>query len=99
MILYYILPDSKHISSLLFTEPVDFMIGNSYGKYLERDTKTPLIRVGYPIMDRHNLHRYSTIGYEGTINLITWVVNAIFEEIDRSTNIPSKTDISFDLIR
>jgi len=52
-----ILPDSKHISSLLFTEPVDFIIGNSYGKYLERDTKTPLIRVGYPIMDRHNLHR------------------------------------------
>ena len=91
--------DLWHMRSLLFTEPVDFMIGNSYGKYLERDTKTPLIRIGYPIMDRHNLHRYSTIGYQGTINLITWVVNAIFEEIDRNTNIPSKTDISFDLIR
>ena len=75
------------------------MIGNSYGKYLERDTKIPLIRIGYPIMDRHNLHRYSTIGYQGTINLLTWIVNAIFEEIDRNTNIPSKTDISFDLIR
>jgi nitrogenase molybdenum-iron protein beta chain len=24
--------------SLLFTEPVDFLIGNTYGKYLERDT-------------------------------------------------------------
>ena len=91
--------DLWHMRSLLFTEPVDFMIGNSYGKYLERDTKTPLIRIGYPIMDRHNLHRYSTIGYQGTINLLTWVVNAIFEEIDRNTNIPSKTDISFDLIR
>ena len=29
--------------SLLFTEPVDFLIGNTYGKYLERDTGTPLI--------------------------------------------------------
>ena len=91
--------DLWHMRSLLFTEPVDFMIGNSYGKYLERDTKIPLIRIGYPIMDRHNLHRYSTIGYQGTINLLTWIVNAIFEEIDRNTNIPSKTDISFDLIR
>jgi nitrogenase molybdenum-iron protein beta chain len=50
-------------------------------------------------MDRHHLHRYATIGYEGTINLLNWVVNTIFEEIDRNTNIPSKTDISYDLIR
>ncbi len=37
--------------SLLFTEPVDLLIGNTYGKYLWRDTKTPLVRIGYPIMD------------------------------------------------
>ncbi len=91
--------DLWHMRSLLFTEPVDFLIGNSYGKYLWRDTKIPLIRIGYPIMDRHHLHRYSTIGYQGAINLLNWVVNTIFEEIDRSTNIASKTDISFDLIR
>ncbi|WP_310834050.1 nitrogenase component 1 [Aetokthonos hydrillicola] len=94
-----ILPDSKRISSLLFTEPVDLLIGNTYGKYLWRDCKVPLVRIGYPIMDRHHLHRYATIGYEGTINLLNWVVNTIFEEIDRNTNIPSKTDISYDLIR
>jgi nitrogenase molybdenum-iron protein beta chain len=91
--------DLWHLRSLLFTEPVDLMIGNSYAKYLWRDTKTPLIRIGYPIMDRHHLHRYSTIGYQGVINMLNWVVNGLFEEIDRNTNIPSKTDISFDLIR
>jgi nitrogenase molybdenum-iron protein beta chain len=91
--------DLWHMRSLLFTEPVDFFIGNSYGKYLWRDTHTPIVRIGYPIFDRHHLHRYATYGYQGTINLLNWVVNTILDELDRSTIIPSKTDISYDLIR
>ncbi|MEA5495716.1 nitrogenase molybdenum-iron protein subunit beta [Limnoraphis robusta] len=91
--------DLWHLRSLLFTEPVDFFIGNSYGKYLWRDTKIPLVRIGYPIFDRHHLHRYSTIGYSGAINLLNWIVNTIFEDLDRSTSIVAKTDISFDLVR
>lgn len=91
--------DLWHMRSLLFTEPVDFLVGNSYGKYLWRDTKIPLVRIGYPIFDRFHLQRYSTIGYSGAINLITWIINTLFEELDRNTNTPSKTDISFDLVR
>ncbi len=91
--------DLWHMRSLLFTEPVDLLIGNSYGKYLWRDTKTPMVRIGYPIFDRHHLHRYSTLGYEGTINLLNWIVNTLLDELDRNTIIPSKTDISYDLIR
>jgi nitrogenase molybdenum-iron protein beta chain len=93
------LPDSERIGSLLFTEPVDLLIGNSYGKYLWRDCKVPLVRIGYPIMDRHHMHRYATVGYQGIINLLSWIVNTVFEDIDQNTNIPSKTDISYDLIR
>ncbi|VXD15360.1 Nitrogenase molybdenum-iron protein beta chain [Planktothrix serta PCC 8927] len=91
--------DLWHLRSLLFTEPVDLLIGNSYGKYLWRDTKTPLVRIGYPIFDRHHLHRYSTYGYQGAINLLNWIVNTLLDELDRNTIIPSKTDISYDLIR
>lgn len=91
--------DLWHMRSLLFTEPVDFLIGNSYGKYLWRDTQTPLIRIGYPLFDRHHLHRYSTIGYNGAINLLNWIANTILDELDRNTIIPSKTDISYDLVR
>jgi nitrogenase molybdenum-iron protein beta chain len=57
--------DLWHMRSLLFTEPVDFMIGNTYGKFLERDTGTPLIRIGFPIFDRHHHHRYPVWGYQG----------------------------------
>jgi nitrogenase molybdenum-iron protein beta chain len=91
--------DLWHMRSLLFTEPVDFFIGNSYGKYLWRDTHTPMVRIGYPIFDRHHLHRYATYGYQGTINLLNWIVNTILDELDRNTIIPAKTDISYDLIR
>jgi nitrogenase molybdenum-iron protein beta chain len=91
--------DLWHMRSLLFTEPVDFLIGNSYGKYLWRDTQTPLIRIGYPIFDRHHLHRYSTIGYAGALNLLNWIANTLLDELDRNTIVPSKTDISYDLIR
>lgn len=91
--------DLWHMRSLMFTEPVDLLIGNSYAKYLERDTGTPLVRIGYPIFDRHHLHRYSTLGYQGAINLLNWIVNRVLEEADNTTNIPGKTDISFDLIR
>jgi len=91
--------DLWHLRSLMFTEPVDLLIGNSYGKYLWRDTHTPIVRIGYPLFDRHHLHRYPTLGYQGAINLLNWIVNTVLDELDRQTIIPAKTDISFDLIR
>jgi len=91
--------DLWHMRSLLFTEPVDFLIGNTYGKYLERDTKTPLIRIGFPIFDRHHHHRYPVWGYQGGMNVLVRILDKIFDELDLNTNDPSKTDYSFDIIR
>jgi len=91
--------DLWHMRSLLFTEPVDFLIGNTYGKYLERDTGTPLIRIGFPIFDRHHHHRRPVWGYQGGMNVLVTILDKIFDEIDRSTNVPAKTDYSFDIIR
>lgn len=87
------------LRSLLYTEPVDFMIGNVYGKELYRDTKTPLIRIGFPIFDRHHLHRYSMSGYEGGINLLTWITNGILDQLDEETKDIAKTDYFFDVVR
>jgi nitrogenase molybdenum-iron protein beta chain len=91
--------DLWHMRSLLFTEPVDFLIGNTYGKYLERDTGTPLIRIGFPVFDRHHHHRYPVWGYQGGMNVLVKILDKIFDEIDRNTNVPAKTDYSFDIIR
>lgn len=91
----YIGKDMWHLRSLMFTEPVDFLIGNSYAKFLWRDTETPLIRIGFPLFDRHHIHRYPIIGYQGVINLVNWVVNTVLDEMDRKT----MHTTSFDVIR
>ena len=91
--------DLWHLRSLLFTEPVDFMIGNVYGKELYRDTKIPLIRIGFPIFDRHHLHRYSMSGYEGALNLLTWITNGILDQLDEETKSIAQTDYFFDAVR
>jgi len=91
--------DLWHMRSFLYTEPVDFMIGNSYGKELMRDTGTPLIYIGFPIFDRHHLHRYSIAGYDGAMNLMTWIVNKVLDQVDEDTKGIATTDYFFDLIR
>jgi len=91
--------DLWHMRSLLFTDPVDFIIGNSYGKYLERDTGTPLIRLTYPIFDRHHHHRFPTMGYQGAINVMVRILDRIFEVADLDTIDTAVTDYSFDLVK
>lgn len=85
--------------SLLFTEPVDLLIGNSYGKYLERDTKTPLLRMTFPIFDRHHHHRFPMMGYQGGLKVLTDILDKFFDIYDDDTIEPAKTDYSFDLTR
>ncbi|MFA6041432.1 MAG: nitrogenase molybdenum-iron protein subunit beta [Methylophilus sp.] len=91
--------DLWHMRSLLFTDPVDFLIGNTYGKYLDRDTKTPLIRIGFPIFDRHHKHRYPVWGYQGAMNVLVTILDKIFDVMDADTDGISTTDYSFDIIR
>ena len=98
--------DLWHMRSLVFTDRPDFMIGNSYGKFIERDTRhkgedfqVPLIRIGFPIFDRHHLHRSTTLGYEGAMTILTTLVNAVLERLDKETMGMGTTDYNYDLIR
>ena len=87
--------DLWHMRSLLATEPVDFLIGSSHGKYLERDTGTPLIRIGFPIFDRHHHHRFPIWGYQGGLNVLVKILDKIFDTLDADTT----GTASFDLVR
>jgi nitrogenase molybdenum-iron protein beta chain len=91
--------DLWHMRSLLHTEPVDFLIGNTYGKYLERDTDTPLVRLVFPIHDRHHYHRFATWGYKGGLWLLTMLLDEFFEKLDANTIVAGKTDYSYDIVR
>ena len=90
--------DLWHLRSPMLTEPVDFLIGNTYGKYLERDTGAPLLRLVFPITDRHHYHRFATWGYSGGLWLPTMLLNEYVEALDANTNIVGKTDYSYILV-
>lgn len=98
--------DLWHMRSLVFTNKPDFMIGNSYGKFIQRDTITkgkehevPLIRIGFPIFDRHHMHRDTTLGYEGAMYILKMLVNNVLERLDEDTRGMGTTDYNYDLIR
>lgn len=82
----YIGNDLWHMRSLLIDNPVDLAVGSSHLKYAAKDAGVPLIRVGFPVFDRHHLHRYPIIGYQGALNLLTTIVNTILQGLDNDSS-------------
>lgn len=64
-------------------EPVDLIIGNTYGKYIARDMDIPYVRHGFPIFDRIGHSYFPTVGYKGGIRLLEKFLGVIMDKIDR----------------
>jgi nitrogenase molybdenum-iron protein beta chain len=71
--------DLWHLRSLLMTDRVDAVIGDTHGKFAARDAKVPLFRFGFPVFDRVNKHRSPIIGYQGAINMLTEICNKFID--------------------
>ncbi len=64
-------------------EPVDLIIGTTYGKYISRAEDIPLVRVGFPILDR-SVHSYMPIvGYKGGMRLLEMISSTLLDRQDR----------------
>ncbi len=64
-------------------ERVDLLIGNTYGKYIARDDDIPLVRHGFPILDRIGHSYFPTVGYFGGIRLLEKILAAFLDRQDR----------------
>lgn len=64
-------------------EPVDLLIGNTYGKYIARDEDIPFVRYGFPILDRIGHSYFPTVGYTGGIRLLEKMLGVMMDKIDR----------------
>ena len=65
-------------------EPVDLIIGNTYGKFISRaENNIPFVRFGFPTLDRIGHRYFSTMGYTGGIRLIEKMTDAFFDKRDR----------------
>ncbi|MDA8236069.1 MAG: nitrogenase molybdenum-iron protein subunit beta [Clostridia bacterium] len=74
-------------------QPVDLLIGTTYGKYIARAEDIPLVRVGFPVLDR-SVHSYLPIvGYKGGMRLVEMISNALLDRQDRDAK-----DEDFELV-
>lgn len=80
----YMNRDLWHLRSLIMTDPVDAMIGDTHGKFMAREAKVPLFRFGFPVLDRVNLHRSPIIGYSGVVRMLTEICNKFIEIRDET---------------
>jgi nitrogenase molybdenum-iron protein beta chain len=64
-------------------EPVDLIVGNTYAKYIARDEDIPLVRFGFPILDRVGHQYFPTVGYKGGIRLLEKILGALLDRKDR----------------
>lgn len=64
-------------------EPVDLLIGNSYGKYIARDENIPFIRMGFPIVDRPGHNFFPVTGYTGATNVAIQILEKFLDHQDR----------------
>ena len=80
----YINKDLWHMRSLLVTDPVAGIIGDTHAKWAARDAKIPLFRIGFPIIDRVNLHRTPVVGYNGAISMLSMLANKFLDIKDET---------------
>jgi nitrogenase molybdenum-iron protein beta chain len=66
-------------------EPVDLLMGNTYMKYIARDEDIPLVRFGFPILDRIGHSYFPTVGYRGGMRLLEKILDAILDRKDRDS--------------
>jgi nitrogenase molybdenum-iron protein beta chain len=64
-------------------EPVDLLIGNTYLKYIARDEDIPLVRHGFPILDRPGHQYFPSVGYKGGLRLLEKIIAALLDRKDR----------------
>jgi len=64
-------------------EPVDLLIGNSYGKYMARDEDTSFLRMGFPILDRVGHSYFPYVGYTGAMRLLEKMLGLFMDRQDR----------------
>ncbi|PHO08474.1 nitrogenase [Thermoanaerobacterium thermosaccharolyticum] len=71
--------DFSRILKLSEEREVNIAIGPSDGKYLTEKGGIPLVRIGFPILDRVGGQRILSVGYTGTLNFLDMVTNTLLE--------------------
>jgi nitrogenase molybdenum-iron protein beta chain len=75
--------DYFEIHQRIIQEPVDLILGPSLFKQIARAEDIPLVRVGFPVLDRYAHQYVPLVGYQGALYLLRDMLNAVMDRQDR----------------
>lgn len=85
--------DLFYLHQLIKNESVDILIGTSYGKQIAKAEDIPLVRMGFPVLDRYGNTIQSSVGYAGAIRYVEKITNALMDRQDADAK-----DEDFDIV-
>lgn len=85
--------DLFYLHQLIKNESVDILIGSSYGKEIAKAEDIPLVRMGFPVLDRYGNTIQATVGYGGAIRYVEKITSALMDKIDLDSS-----DEDFELV-
>ena len=75
--------DLFYMHQLIKNEPVDLLLGSSYGKYIAKAEDIPIVRMGFPVLDRYAGPLQPVVGYRGAIRMAERILEALMARQDR----------------
>lgn len=75
--------DMHFLHQWIKSNPVDLLMGNTYGKYVARAENLPFVRFGFPVLDRVGHRAFPLVGYTGAMRLVEKITDAFFDKRDR----------------
>jgi nitrogenase molybdenum-iron protein beta chain len=81
------------LHQLIKNDPVDLLIGSSYGKQIARAEDIPFVRAGFPVLDRYAGTIMPIVGYTGGVRMVEKIVNTLLDRFDRDVK-----DEDFELV-
>ena len=75
--------DLFHLHQWIKQEKVDLLIGGTHLKHIARDEDIPLLRFGFPILDRQGHNYFPTVGYNGALRLLEKILGLLMDRQDR----------------
>lgn len=75
--------DIHYMHQWIKANPVDLLMGNTYGKFVARSENLPYVRFGFPILDRVGHRAFPTVGYQGGMRIVEKITDAFFDKRDR----------------
>ncbi|MFZ3149755.1 MAG: nitrogenase component 1 [Methanothrix sp.] len=77
--------DFSQIATEASSRDIELMVGPFTGRGIARKENIPLLRVGLPNHDRYGASHQLLLGYEGSMNLVEGMANALLDGRERGT--------------